>query len=122
MQGQGLKRDISNELSRHPEKIFIKWWRNEQDFINFDLVQKFLDDFELGTQIAGWELIDQEEMWRTIERHAEGKVRRVERDGKWVVLWTPPPDAEMEKLPEYPYTPETLLKILDAETDNNYVD
>jgi hypothetical protein len=122
MQGLGLKKDISNELNSHPDRIFIKWWRNEHDYINFDLVRKFLDDFDLRTEIGGWELIDQEEMWQTIEKRAEGKVNRVERDGEWVVLWNPPADAEMEQLPEYPYTPETLLKILDAESDNNYVD
>lgn len=122
MQGLGLKKQISDERGAHPEKVFIKWWRKEEDYIDFDLVARFLENFDLRTEIAGYELIDQEEMWRTIERRAEGRVRRVEKDGKWVVIWNPPADAEVEKLSEYPYNPETLLTILDAETNYNYVD
>ena len=124
MQGYELVKRIREERSAHPERMFIKWWRIEQDWIDFDMVTRFLDRVDYGgAEIAGFELIDQEEMWRTIERRCGGRAKKVERDGKWVLLWDPPEGAEVEeRLPEYPYTPETLLKILDVETNYNYVD
>lgn len=123
MQGYELVRKIRNEREVHPNGIFIKWWRREEDWIDFDLVSRFLENLDSGSDIGGFELIDQEEMWRTIERRCEGRAVKVQRDGDWVVKWNPPKGAEIdERLPEYPYSPETLLKILDVETNYNYVD
>lgn len=123
MQGYELVKEIRNQKNAHPERVFIKWWRNEEDFVDFDLVVRFLENLENSTSIGGFELIDQEEMWRTVESRCKGKVSRVQRNGDLVLRWTPPPGAEVEeKITEYPYTPESLLKILDIETDYNYVD
>ena len=124
MQGYELVKMIEQERTSHPDHVFIKWWRNEEDYIDFDLVLRFLEKIDYGgAEVAGFELIDQEEMWRTIEKRCGGRATKVKRDGSWVLLWTPPEGAEVEeRLPEYPYTPEYLLKILDVETNYNYVD
>lgn len=123
MQGYELVKKIKNDREAHPNNIFIKWWRKEEDYIDFDLVTRFLDNLKDSTEIAGFELIDQDEMWRTIERRCDGRAVKVQRDGRWVLVWNPPKGAEVEeRLPEYPYTPETLLKILDVESNYNYVD
>ena len=123
MQGYELVKKVKTESSAHPERVFIKWWRNEEDFIDFDLVTRFLERLDYGAELAGFELIDQDKMWRTIESRCNGRASKVERDGTVVLLWTPPRGAELaEKLTEYPFTPESLLKILDVETDYNFVD
>ena len=124
MQGYELVKSIQTEKTAHPDKVFIKWWRKEQDFIDFDFVERFLETVDFSSpEIGGYELIDQDEMWRTIERRCSGRATKVQRNGGWVVLWDPPKGVEVEeRLPEYPYTPESLLKILDVETDYNYVD
>lgn len=123
MKGYELVKQIDNEKGAHPDRVFIKWWRKEEDFIDFDLVAHFLQNMNYGTEIGGFELINQEEMWRTLESRCEGRVHKEQRDGDWVLRWTPPEGAEVEeKQAEYPYTPEALLKILDVETDYNYVD
>jgi hypothetical protein len=124
MQGHELVKKIEKERVAHPDRVFIKWWRKEEDYIDFDFVTRFVEKVDHGsTEIGGFELIDQEEMWRTIERRCEGRASKVQRDGEWVVLWTPPEGAEVEeRLPEYPYTPEYLLQILDVESNYNYVD
>ena len=124
MQGYELVKKIEKERLQHPNNVFIKWWRKEEDFIDFDLVNHFVEKVDSGgAEIGGFELIDQEEMWRTIESRCKGRASRVQRNGGWVVLWTPPKKAEVEeRLPEYPFTPESLLKILDLETNYNYVD
>jgi hypothetical protein len=124
MEGYELTKKIDQEKAKHPDRIFIKWWRREEDFVDFDLLSRFLANLEYGADIGGFELIDQEEMWRTIESRCDGRASRIQRDdGSYVLVWTPPKGAEVEEnLPEYPYTPETLVKILDVETDYNYVD
>lgn len=124
MQGYDLVKKIEKERIEHPERVFIKWWRKEEDFIDFDLVARFLEKIGYGSaEFAGYELIDQDEMWRTIEKRCGGRAAKVQRNGNWVLLWTPPKGAEVEDLlPEYPFTPESLLKILDVESDYNYVD
>lgn len=123
MQGYQLVKEIEQQKSAHADRIFIKWWRNEEDFIDFDLVTRFLANLNYSTDISGFELIDQDEMWKTVERRAHGKASKVQRNGEWLVLWTPPKGSETEiTCTECPYTPETLLKILDAETNDNYVD
>jgi len=123
MQGYELVKQVKQEKSAHPDRLFIKWWRNEEDFIDFDLVTRFLENLKESTMIGGFELIDQEEMWRTVENRCQGRVSKERRGGDWVLRWTPPEGAEVEETQdEYPYTPESLLKILDAETNYNYVD
>ena len=124
MQGYELVKSIRSEKAGHPDKVFIKWWRKEQDFIDFDLVERFLEKIDFSaSEIGGFELIDQDQMWQTIETRCGGRATKVRRNGGFVVLWNPPKGVEMEdRLPEYPYTPESLLKILDVETDYNYVD
>lgn len=123
MKGHELVKQIEQEKIEHPDRIFIKWWRSEEDWVDFDLVTRFLENLSPSSEIGGYGLIDQDEMWRTVESRCQGRLSKVQRDGRWVLLWNPPGGAEVEdRLPEYPDTPETLLKILDAETDYNYVD
>jgi len=125
MEGYELLKKIRQERGAHPDRIFIKWWRREEDWIDFDLVSRFLDTVDYGADIGGYELIDQEEMFQTIERRCNGRISKVQgENGAWVLLYTPPANVELDEkiLPEYPYTPESLLKILDIETECNYVD
>lgn len=123
MQGYDLVKRIQKERTKNPNNIFIKWWRKEEDWIDFDLVSRFLETYDYGADIGGFSLIDEPEMWRTLQSRCKGKVSKVERDGKWVLLYNPPKGAEIEEqVSEFPYSPESMLKILDLETGNNYVD
>jgi hypothetical protein len=124
MQGYELVREIEKERTAHADRIFIKWWRKEEDYIDFDLVSRFLENLNYASDISGFELIDQDAMWKAVESRAKGRVTKVQRNGGWMVLWSPSDKAEIEgeKCTECPYTPEMLLKILDAETNDNFVD
>lgn len=123
MEGYELVRKIEQEKVKHPERVFIKWWRKEEDWIDFDLVSRFVSNLDYGTKIDGFDLIDQDEMWRTVERRCNGRVTKVQKGDDFVLLYTPPEGSEVEgNPPEYPYTPESLVKILDIETNYNFVD
>ena len=123
MVGYELVKEVEKERNAHPDRIFIKWWRNEEDYIDFDLVSRFLENLNPSSDITGFDLINQDQMWKVVEGRAQGRLTKVERDGQWLLMWSPPKGAEVEiTCTECPYTPETLLKILDAETNGNYVD
>ncbi|WP_224984157.1 hypothetical protein [Geomonas agri] len=123
MKGYQLVKEIREAKGAHPDRVFIKWWRNEEDFIDFDLLDRFLQNLKESEKIDGFELINEDEMWRTLEARCQGRVSREKRDGDWVLHWTPPPNTKVEEgQTEYPYTPESMVKILDSETNYNYVD
>jgi len=123
MQGYELVKEIEKERSAHPDRVFIKWWRKEEDFIDFDLLTRFLENLNYSSDISGFDLIDQDQMWRAVESRTNGRVTRVQKNGDWVLLWTPSKGLETDvTCTECPYTPDMLLKILDAETRDNYVD
>ncbi|MBU5635394.1 hypothetical protein KOM00_01450 [Geomonas sp. Red69] len=123
MKGYQLVKEIREAKSAHPDGVFIKWWRNEEDFIDFDLLDRFLQNLNESEKIDGFELINEDEMWRTLEARCQGRVFKEKRDGDWVLRWTPPPNRKVEESEtEYPYTAESMVKILDSETNYNYVD
>lgn len=123
MQGYELVKKIQTEKSEHPDQIFIKWWRNEEDFVDFDLVSRFLETYDYGSELGGFQLIGMDEMWQIVESRSKGRASKIKSDDHLVVRWTPPAGAEdVERRDEYPYTPETLLTVLDAETGDNYID
>lgn len=127
MQGSEIVRQLDAETGAHPERNIIKWWRKEEDYIDFDLVEDFRRNLDASVEIEGFELIDLEHLWLAVREHCdERRLKRESRNGKWVLIWEPPEDAEDVEGPgiarEYPYTAQMLLKILDAETRDNYVD
>ncbi len=99
---------------------FIKFWRKEEDFLDFDLLDRFLGNLRDDQVVDGFELLDTDAMWDTVRQVAGGKVvTRTVRDGKDILLWT---DTQGLVTKELPYNDESLITIFDAETDDNYVD
>jgi hypothetical protein len=124
MQGYELVKRVQKERTKHPNNIFIKWWRKEEDWIDFDLVSRFVETLNYGDDFGGFALIDEAEMWRTLEQRCGSRLSKVQREGKWVLLYKPPKGAEIEEKlpPEFPCNPDSMLKILDIETGGDYVD
>ena len=121
MQGYELVKRIEAQRRANPDNIFIKWWRKEEDFIDFDLVTRFLENLNYKSEIDGFGLIDMNEMWRVVEARCKGKIVREERDGGLTLHWEPSKATGGNPV-DLPYTPESLLRILDAETGGDYVD
>ena len=112
-----LKKAIKEQL--RPEHLFIKVWRKEEDFIDFDLLERFLANLRDDQLIDGFELVTTDEMWDYVRRVAGSKVSRDVKEGKDVLLWS---DEEALVTKEMPFNPESLITIFDAETDDSYVD
>lgn len=56
-----IRRDL--ELGKQQGKELIKWYRMENDFAEFDFIDRFLTMTEINHEIADFELLDKDEMW-----------------------------------------------------------
>jgi hypothetical protein len=98
--------------------LFIKWWRTEHDYLDFDLVETFLENIRPQEIIDGFDLLTTEQMWQKLLRVADGRVRKAVRDGDEIIIWEKGPGNEIV----CPFRPESIIEIFDVETNGNYLD
>lgn len=104
---------------RRSDLPFIRWWRRENDFVDYELVDTFMENVRPDQEFADFELLGMEEMWEALRKvRPEGVSREKRRLGE-VIVWKRAGDAG-EKV--CPFTPESLISIFDAETRGNVVD
>lgn len=116
-------RDIITRLNelRSDEHIFIKWWRKEEDFLDFDLIDRFVEGVGGSEEIGGIELLTMDDMWNEVSRVGGTRVIRLHDGNGDKVTWIHEGKAGL-KSNVCPYTPETLMEIYDVETKGNPVD
>ena len=112
-----VRKAIKDEI--RPNDLFIKWWRKEQDFLDFDLLDRFMNNMQDNQEIDGYGLVDMNEMWGYVQKTAGSKVQRVMKNGVDTLLWC---DKDSIVVKEMPYSAESLIEIFDTETDDNFVD
>jgi hypothetical protein len=100
---------------------FVKWWRKEEDFLDFDLIDRFLEHATADEEIGGLQLLTMNEMQEEVKRVGGTRVKFIhEASGdkiEWVHL-----AKEGVRTQVCAYTPEALLTIFDVETHGNPVD
>jgi hypothetical protein len=105
---------------RRPEHLFVKWWRRENDFLDYDLVDRFIDNSRYGEELGGVELLTMGQMWDEVRRVGGGRVSmRHEADGD-LIQWTHMVGDTM-RTDLCPCTATALMAIFDAETRGNPV-
>ncbi len=118
MDGSQLREQISRE--RRPDQQFIKWWRREHDFMNFELIDQFTRklDAEDIKWLEGYELLNMDALWTELEKRAPGSALRQKRRGQEVIVRNPGRPEENV----FPLTPEVLMNIFDEETGGDVID
>jgi hypothetical protein len=106
---------------RRDDHRFVKWWRKEQDFLDFDLIDKFEKNLSSNEEIGGIDLLTMDEMWNELKRVGGTRVKLVHDTSGDKVEWMHEGKAGLHK-EECAYCPETLLTIYDVETRGNPVD
>jgi len=110
MKGAEIVRELqAYSGNRH---LFIKWWRKENDFADYELVGSFLRQKIDELEFDGYQLLDMNQMWSLLKRHAAERVDIAQRGGKQLLVWQHA-DGSKESLP---FNAETLLEVFDAET------
>jgi len=99
---------------------FVKWWRKEDDFHDYDLIDRFVDNTTAGEEIDGLDLLTMDEMWDEIVRICGSQVKRVVDVSGDKVEWTHSGKSGTSTH-VCAYTPESLMEIFDVETRGNPV-
>lgn len=112
--------EVLMELNRaHTSgKHFIKWWRKENDFVDFELVKTFREHAESTQEFDGYELLNLEQMWQTLKRMFPQRVSLERRTRGAFIVW----NREDGELRELPYSPESVIEIFDEETGGDVID
>ncbi len=115
-------REILQELAtqRTPEQHFIKWWRRENDFADYELIDNFIKDAKPDQEFAGYSLLSIDQMWDVLKNMLPDHVKREARTRAGdIIIWTREGKKGEAKVHECPYIPESLMTIFDVTTRGN---
>jgi len=115
---------IGNEIlkqikeRRAADHRFIKWWRKEEDWLDFDLLDAFIANIDPTEELGGFDLLTMDEMWENLEKVTSSRVEREKKRGEDVIVWRN--KAGEERV--CPYNAESMMTIFDVETHGDVVD
>lgn len=119
MRGSEILRTLKER--RAEEHRFVKWWRKEEDFLDYDLIDRFIDNTTGSEEIGGIDLLTMDDMWNEVRRVGGTRVRLVHEPTGDRLEWMHPGKDGM-RTDVCTYSPETLMRIFDCETRGNPVD
>jgi len=116
MKGSEIVKELAGQNGE--DKCFIRWWRRENDFVDYELIENFTRDVKPDQEFSGYDLLDLEEMWSVLQEQAGARVRREHRTKGEFLVW----DRKDGKTEECLFTPRTVMSVFDVETKGNVVD
>jgi hypothetical protein len=104
------------EQGRKDGKEIIKWWRKENDFVDYELIENFLQDSEKRQAFENFELLDKDEMWEILKQQIpEGLYHRVATKSDTIEWQHVGKDGESHTY-VCPYNAHSIMAIFDSET------
>mgnify|MGYP001174253303 CR=1 FL=1 len=110
MKGSEIVRELKMQPDTH--QCFIKWWRKENDFADYELVDTFMLSGVDELEFDGYELLDIDQMWALLRSQTSGHVDVAQKAGEKMLVWRRP-DGITESLK---FSPKALMEVFDAET------
>jgi hypothetical protein len=108
------------EEQRNENHHFVKVWRKENDFLDYDLIDRFVENLSSSTELGGIDLLTMEDMWSELQRFAGSRVKKIHDASGDKVEW-----EHHGKTGTHTqvcmYTPETIMAIFDVESKGNPV-
>ena len=120
MTGYEIRERLASEL--RPEHRFVRWWRRENDFLDYDLAERFRDSLSGAEEIGGVDLLTRDERWQELQRVSAKRVSVQHSSTRGTVIEWVHRDATGSSSELLPYTDEAILDIFDAETRDNPID
>ena len=111
--------DIIKEMrhARSGEYCFIKWWRKENDFADYELVDTFLANLKPEDNFAGFELLTLERMWHGLHHLIPRRVRLGTRFGEPVIRWQHMDRHDGTMREEvFPFDAPSVMTVFEGET------
>jgi hypothetical protein len=100
---------------------FVRWWRKENDFLDYDLIDRFVANGSLDEEIGGIDLLTMDDMWHIVKKVGGTRVKLLHEKIGDRIEWVHRGKDGL-RTDTCAYTPETLITILDVETHGNPVD
>ncbi len=119
MRAEEIIRDIRK--GQEEGQSFIKWWRIENDFSDYELFDTFIQNARSSHEIAGYELLDLEQMWDVLTRWKPTGLKRVKTGWGEEIEWQKRAADGTLRLEVCPFTPESVMAIFDFETHGDVV-
>ena len=109
---------VKNELVQAKEqgKRFIKWWRKENDFADFELIDNFLETISTRQDVENFQLFNNDEMWQVLKHWKPKGLRRSKSTKGDKIEWQHlGKDGQLHTY-TCPYNAHSIMSIFDAET------
>ncbi|MBE9523422.1 MAG: hypothetical protein IME95_09535 [Proteobacteria bacterium] len=120
MKGSEILEQIKQQ--RTEDLNFIRWWRKENDFSDYELIDIFLENLNPHHEFEDFELLGMEQMWEILHRKNPKHLSLDKQWGKDVILWERPEKEGEEGHVVCPFTPESIMTIFDVETKGNVIE
>ncbi|PLX75618.1 MAG: hypothetical protein C0615_07785 [Desulfuromonas sp.] len=114
MRGSDIIREL--ETRQQSGQPFIRWWRRENDFADYELLKDFRKRVEPNQEFEGFELLDIESMWKTLVKQSTHRLARDKRKGVEVIIWEHEDTEGYVKEQVCPFSPDAVMTIFDVET------
>ena len=85
MKKKEIEKILKAEMSKNP--CFIKWCRKENDFLDYDLIDRFMAQLSSNEEFEGVELMTMDEMWQEVQRTCGTRVKLVHEKSGDKVEW-----------------------------------
>jgi len=117
------KSDILEKIQeqRNESHCFVKWWRKENDFVDYELIDRFTKNTDDPKEMEGFSLLTMNDMWDELQRIAGPRVKLLHNISGDKVEWVNKGNSGT-KTQICAYTQETLMTIFDVETKGNPID
>jgi len=104
------------EQGKKEGKEFIKWWRRENDFADFELIDRYLQAEDVRHDFENFDLLDKDEMWQVLQGQVSGELyHRVATKSDTIEWQRIDKDGEKHTY-VCPYNAHSIMSIFDAET------
>ncbi len=114
MTGQELKRKLMN--TETDGRCFIKWWRKENDFADYELIDHFLEHLSPENEFEGFQLMTMDEMWSELQNLEPKRIWMEKQHGEKVLHWQHLGRDGNLREDIYRFSPEVLMALFDKES------
>lgn len=109
------------EEGRLAGKEVIEWWRKENDFSDYELLDNFLAGAEKNYEIENFKLLDANEMWDVLNRLKTKGLRRHQSDKSDTIEWRHRGKDGQQRVDELPFSAASIMSIFEAETHGDTI-
>lgn len=96
-------------------KEFIKWWRRENDFADYEMIDRFIERGD-HAEIENYTLLDMDEMWELAKTWKSSGLRCIKSEDGKTIEWQHTGKDGQPRTHTCPYNAESLMTIFDVET------